>query len=62
MEGFFSLPLDMLGVAGGLNAVTAPQLKERLKKEVEGGHGEVVVGLGRTSFMDSSGWPCWFRA
>ncbi len=45
----------VLAVAGRLNAVTAPQLKERLKQDIESGHREIIVDLGRTSFMDSSG-------
>jgi anti-sigma B factor antagonist len=44
-----------LMVQGRLDAVTAPQLKSRLKGLVAGGHRQLVVDLVDVSFIDSSG-------
>lgn len=42
-------------VLGRLDAVTAPQLKARLKALVAEGHRQLVVDLVDVSFIDSSG-------
>jgi anti-sigma B factor antagonist len=44
-----------LMVQGRLDAVTAPQLKTRLKGLVAEGHRQLVVDLVDVSFIDSSG-------
>ncbi|QIX50420.1 STAS domain-containing protein [Rhodococcus sp. DMU1] len=40
---------------GRLNMVAAPRLREQLRGLVEGGSARVVVDLGATEFIDSSG-------
>ena len=45
----------VLAPAGRLDAVTAPELKQRLKALVAQGHEELVVDLSSVPFIDSSG-------
>jgi len=44
-----------LMVQGRLDAITAPQIKSRLKDLVAAGHRQLVVDLVNVSFIDSSG-------
>jgi anti-sigma B factor antagonist len=45
----------LLTLEGRLDAVTAPDLKERLKRLAEEGQVFVVIDMSEVSFMDSSG-------
>ncbi|HSJ58283.1 MAG TPA: STAS domain-containing protein [Anaerolineae bacterium] len=45
----------VVAVTGQLDAVTAPELKARLKNAVAGGHRRIIVDLSQVSFIDSSG-------
>jgi anti-sigma B factor antagonist len=42
-------------VAGEIDVYTAPQLRERLDQEIEGGVHDLVVDLSGVTFMDSTG-------
>jgi len=45
----------LLRVRGRLDAVTAPDLKERLKQLAAGGHVHLVLDMTTVSFVDSAG-------
>lgn len=45
----------VLRCEGRLNMVAAPGLRNAIDEAVDGGHEHVVVDLGATSFIDSSG-------
>jgi anti-sigma B factor antagonist len=45
----------VIGCVGRLNMSAAPRLKERLETVVAGGATRIVVDLGATDFIDSSG-------
>lgn len=45
----------ILGVSGDLDALTAPQLRDRLIETIEAGRRQLLVDLTRCEFIDSSG-------
>lgn len=58
MEFSTATPADGVAVIacrGRLNMVAAPRLTALLSDVIEGGDARVVIDLGETSFMDSSG-------
>ncbi|MEU7932882.1 STAS domain-containing protein [Micromonospora echinofusca] len=44
----------VLGVSGELDMATSPQLREGLRRLIDGGDRQVVVDLAEVGFMDSS--------
>jgi len=54
-ENFLSDKIATLALIGRINAVTAPDLKTKLKHLVEDGYVMLIVDLTAVSFIDSSG-------
>ena len=45
----------VIAVRGRLDMVAAPGLREHIRRTIEGGSSHVVIDLGPTEFIDSSG-------
>jgi len=54
-ENFLSDRIATLALNGRINAVTAPDLKAKLKNLVKDGYVKLIVDLTAVSFIDSSG-------
>ena len=54
-EKLLSEKQALLTLGGQMNAVTAPELKGRLKALAAGGWTQLVIDMGGVSFVDSSG-------
>ena len=45
----------VIGVSGRLSAVSAGEVKDTIKNQVEAGHNGLLIDLSGTDFIDSSG-------